>query len=107
MAGGAMKNCFTIRYPGSLAPDCDLYPEFWAGSIETFEPATQEELSRISAYQRTGLWKICVNGNKSIIFLDDKSYVMTPDGVKYEYPEFLKLFKILNNMNIERALEAL
>lgn len=104
-----MNDCFTIRYPGSLAPDCDLYPEFWAGSIETFEPATQEELVRVSvsAYRRTGLWKICVNGNKSIIFLDDKSYVMTPDGVKYEYPAFSKLAKVLNNMNIEQALEAL
>ena len=102
-----MNGCFIIKYPDSLAPDCGIYPKFKADSIEIFEPATQEELALISTYRPTGLWKISVNGNQSIIFLNDKSYVMTPDGIKYEYPEFLKLAKILNNMNIEQALEAL
>lgn len=98
---------FTIRYPGSLTPDCDIYPEFKADSIGIFEPATQEELAQVSTYQPAGLWKICVNGNCDTIFLDNQSYVITPDGIKYEYHEFSKLAKVLNNMNIEQALEAL
>lgn len=102
-----MNDCFIIKYPGALSPDCDIYPEFKADSVDIFEPATREELEKVSRYQPAGLWKICVNGSRSIIFLNDKSYVMTPDGVKYGYPEFRKLAKVLNNMNIEQALEAL
>ena len=101
-----MNDRFIIN-PGSLAPDCGTYPEFKVDSIEMLEPATREELSLVSTYPPAGLWKICVNGNHNIIFLGKQSYVMTPDGVKYEYPEFSKLAKVLNNMNIERALEAL
>lgn len=102
-----MNDCFTIRYPGSLEPDCDTYPEFKADSIEMLEPATREEMAQVSIYLPAGLWKICVNRNHDIIFLDNQSYVITPGGIKYEYPEFSKLAKVLNNMNIELVLEAL
>ena len=98
---------YTIRFPMDV-PKSEGYREFRTYRIERLEPADRSDKMVQLAFGKS-LWIIYTGSPGSLagLYLDEHSYVITPDNTMYRFSDFPKLAIMFENTNTERILEEL
>ena len=102
-----MANMYTIRYPKALSKFSALYCITKTDNIDTFKLTDLTGLESRDMLKDGGLWQMTMNNSPAIIFLDRESYIITPEGIKFEFSEFPRFARYIANRNLERAIEVL
>ena len=102
-----MANTYTIHYPKALSRFSALYCNIKTDNIDTFNFTDLTGVESRDMLKDGGLWQLTMNNSPAIIYLDRESYIITPEGVKFEFSEFPHFAKYIANRNLERDLEVL
>lgn len=102
-----MINEYTIHYPKSLNMYSALYCSINTPDIENFIFSTSPALKCRDYKIDGGLWQLTVKGSIVPLYLDRESYIITPEGVKFEFSEFPRFAKYIAYRNLERDIEIL
>ena len=102
-----MANMYTIRYPKALSKYSALYCITKTIDIDTFNFTDLTGVESRDMLKDGGLWHMTMNNSPAIIYLDRESYIITPEGVKFEFSEFPRFAKYIATRNLERAIEVL
>lgn len=102
-----MANEYTIYFPKALSKFSANYCSIKTVDIETFNFSTFPALICRDYDIDGGLWQLTVKGSVVPIYLDRESYIITPEGVKFEFSEFPRFAKYIANRNLERDIEVL
>lgn len=102
-----MTNMYTIHYPKKLNKLCALYCDIQTNDIDTFNFTDLTGVESRYLLKDGGLWHMTINNSPAFIYLDRESYIITPEGVKFEFSEFPHFAKYIANRNLERAIEVL
>lgn len=102
-----MTNEYTIHYPKSLNMYSALYCSINTPDIENFIFSTSPALKCRDYKIDGGLWQLTVKGSIVPLYLDRESYIITPEGVKFEFSEFPRFAKYIAYRNLERDIEIL
>ena len=98
---------YMIHFPMDV-PKSEGYRDFCTYGIERLELADRSDKMVQLAFGKP-LWIIYTGSPGSLagLYLDEYSYVITPDNTTYRFSDFPKLARIFENANIERILEIL
>ena len=96
---------YTIRFPMDV-PKSEGYREFCTYGIERLEPAGRSD-EMVQLASGKSLWAIYTDGAEAGLYLDEHSYVITPDNTVYKFSDFSKLALMIGNANLERILGGL
>ena len=102
-----MANEYTIYFPNELNFYSARYRRIKTANIETFNFTTYPTIKCRDYNIDGGLWQLTVKGSVIPIYLDRESYIITPEGVKFEFSEFPRFAKYIANRNLEREIEVL
>lgn len=102
-----MNNEYTIHYPKSLNMYSALYCSINTPDIENFIFSTSPALKCRDYKIDGGLWQLTMKGSIVPLYLDRESYIITPEGVKFEFSEFPRFAKYIAYRNLERDIEVL
>lgn len=102
-----MANTYTIHYPKALSKFSALYCNIQTDNIDTFNFTDLTGVESRDMLKDGGLWQLTMNNSPAIIYLDRESYIITPEGVKFEFSEFPCFAKYIAYRNLERDLEVL
>ena len=102
-----MANKYTIYFPKTLTMYSAQYCSVKVADIETFNFSTFPPLKYRDYNIDGGLWQVTVKGSVIPLYLDRESYIITPEGVKFEFSEFRRFARYIANRNLERDIEAL
>lgn len=102
-----MANMYTIHYPKALTMYSAQYCSINVVDIENFNFSTFPSLKCRDYNIDGGLWQLTTKGSIVPLYLDRESYIITPEGVKFEFSEFPHFAKYIANRNLERAIEVL
>ncbi len=102
-----MANMYTIHYPKALSKYSALYNNIQTNEIDTFNLTDLSRIESRDMLKNGGLWQMTFNNSPAIIYLDRESYIITPEGVKFEFSEFPYFARYIANRNLERAIEVL
>lgn len=102
-----MANMYTIHYPKSLTRFSALYGNILTNDIDTFNFTDLTGVESRDTLKDGGMWHMTINNSPARIYLDRESYIITPEGVKFEFSEFPHFAKYIANRNLERAIEVL
>lgn len=102
-----MVNMYTIHYPKALSKFSALYCTIKTDKIDTFNFTDLTGVESRDMLKDGGLWHMTMNDSPAIIYLDRDSYIITPEGVKFEFSEFPRFAKYIAYRNLERDLEVL
>ena len=97
------KYCYRIHFPNSISKERIIKTY---GNVDTdkiismkYEMFHGQKLCAVE-YQYSGKWNYT-------LYLDEKSYIITPDGKTYRYNDFSRLALKLENDKIEQVLDEL
>ena len=102
-----MANMYTIHYPKALSKFSALYCNIQTNEIDTFNITDLSGVESRDLLKDGGLWQMTMDNSPGIIFLDRESYIITPDGIQFEFSEFPRFAKYIANRNLEREIEVL
>ena len=102
-----MANKYTIYFPKTLTMYSAQYCNIKVANIETFNFSTFPPLKCRDYNIDGGLWQLTVKGSVIPLYLDRESYIITPEGVKFEFSEFPRFAKYIANRNLECVIEVL
>ena len=102
-----MANEYTIYFPKTLTMYSAQYCSIKVADIETFNFSTFPALKCRDYDIDGGLWQVTVKGSVVPLYLDRESYIITPEGVKFEFSEFRHFARYIANRNLEREIEVL
>ena len=102
-----MTNEYTIYFPKSLSRYSALYCSINTPDIENFIFSTFPAVKCRDYDIDGGLWQVTVKGSVVPLYLDRESYIITPEGVKFEFSEFPRFAKYIAYRNLERDIEVL
>lgn len=102
-----MANMYIIHFPKALSKFSALYCNIHANNIDTFNFTDLTGVESRDMLKDGGLWQMTMDNSPGIIFLDRESYIITPEGVKFEFSEFRHFARYIANRNLERAIEVL
>ena len=102
-----MANKYTIYFPKMLTMYSAQYCSINVADIETFNFSTSPALKSRDYTIDGGLWQLTVKGSGVPLYLDRESYIITPEGVKFEFSEFPRFAKYIAYRNLERDIEVL
>lgn len=102
-----MVNEYTIYFPKKLNRSSALYGSIKVANIDAFNFTTSPSVECQDSIKDGGLWQLTVNSSRVVIYLDRESYIITPEGVKFEFSEFRHFAKYIANRNLERYIEVL
>ena len=102
-----MTNKYTIYFPKMLTMYSAQYCSINVADIETFNFSTSPALKSRDYTIDGGLWQLTVKGSGVPLYLDRESYIITPEGVKFEFTEFPRFAKYIAYRNLERDIEVL
>lgn len=102
-----MVNEYTIYFPKTLNMYSALYCSINTPDIENFIFSTSPAIKCRDYNIDGGLWQLTVKGSVVPLYLDRESYIITPEGVKFEFSEFPRFAKYIAYRNLERDIEVL
>ena len=102
-----MANMYIIHYPKALTMYSAQYCSINVADIENFNFSTFPPLKCRDYNIDGGLLQLTVKGSVIPLYLDRESYIITPEGVKFEFSEFRHFARYIANRNLERAIEVL
>ncbi len=98
---------YTIYFSKKLTMYSAQYCSIKVADIETFNFSTFPALKCRDYNIDGGLWQLIVNSSIVPLYLDRESYIITPEGEKFEFSEFPRFARYIANRNLERAIEVL
>ena len=101
-----MNNIFTIHYPTLIHSSCITYKDFLTPSIVKFDLVDTSQFP-CEDLKAGGLWEIILETSNSPLYLDRDSYIITPEGIKFEFQEFSRFARYITNMNLEKDIDVL
>lgn len=102
-----MANMYIIHFPKTLTMYSAIYCSINATDIDTFNFSTSPAIQCRDFKTDGGLWQVTVKGSVVPLYLDRESYIITPEGVKFEFSEFPRFAKYIAYRNLEREIEVL